>query len=127
VASQVKNRILAVGLAATGAQQLLTKILSVKYEVHTLSGKNSVLNAVQEDGYALVIVDEEQSDTAGFELCRELRKLDAHPPILLYCSNVARGKLRLVAQAGAQWCLSKPVDSYCLLSAASWLINSTAH
>jgi DNA-binding response OmpR family regulator len=85
-----------------------------------------VLKAVQKDDYALYIVDEEQLDTDGFELCRELRKLDAHTPILLYCSNVARGKLRLVTQAGAQWCLSKPVDSYCLLSAASWLIHSTA-
>jgi DNA-binding response OmpR family regulator len=123
--NQARSRILYVEPPATSTQPSLTKLLSGKYDVHALSGKSSVLDAAQKDTYALFIVDEEQSDTDGFELCQELRKLDAQTPMLVYCSSVARRKLRRVAQAGAQWCLSKPVDSYCLLSAVNWLIGST--
>ena len=119
--NKTTSQILFVGPQANSTQQALTKRQSVKYEVHILSGKSSGLKAAPKDGCALYLVDEEKVDTAEYELCHELRRFDACTPILVYCANVAQQKLRLVAQAGAQRCLSKPVDSYCLLSAAYWL------
>jgi DNA-binding NarL/FixJ family response regulator len=76
-------------------------------------------------GYYGYGVTSRYSDGNGVELCRQIRAVDPHPPILFYSSAAYRADIEAGIAAGAQQYLTKPTGSDFIEHTISHLLAGT--
>jgi two-component system sensor histidine kinase ChiS len=82
------------------------------------------LHLAQQGGFDLYILDSRLPDKSGVELCRAIRGLDSHTPILLYSAAAYPEDIRGGLEAGAQAYLVKPVSPEELSQAVVQLLSA---
>ena len=82
------------------------------YEVAAVATVAEALSLVRRSIYDLCLIDIRLPDGSGIDLCREIRTLNYHTPILFLSANEI--DKRDVAAAGAQGLMLKPAD-FCRL------------
>lgn len=66
------------------------------------------LSSIQEERFDLYLLDSTLPDLDGFELCRRVRNLDAHTPILFFSGAAYEADKQKGLEAGANAYVSKP-------------------
>jgi DNA-binding response OmpR family regulator len=93
------------------------------YELVTATTVSSALTLARAERFNLFILDCRLPDGSGFELCREIRRMDRLTPILFYSALAFEKDRDEALQAGAQKYLVKPVSISVLLSAVAELVE----
>jgi DNA-binding response OmpR family regulator len=69
---------------------------------------DEVLSAVERHSFDLYFLDNWLAGASGVELCRKLREVDPHTPILIYSGAAQDSDKKAAFEAGAQGYLVKP-------------------
>lgn len=101
---------------------LLKKLLSDNYEVITASTVAEGRQLAQEGGFDLILLEGWLPDGDGVDLCRQIRQLNPHIPILFYSSLAYEADRQQGLSAGAQVYLIMPNDLERLLPTVTQLI-----
>jgi len=80
------------------------------YQVKTASNGKEALSLIKSDSFDLYILDYFLREISGIDLCREIRAIDLHKPILFYSGMSAERDKNVARQAGATEYLVKPDD-----------------
>jgi DNA-binding response OmpR family regulator len=89
----------------------LLKLAMPDFDVVFASSAFEAIRAINARAFDAYVLDYWLSDWAGPALCRDIRKLDPHAPIV-FCTNAARDQDRGRAlRAGANAYLVKPIDA----------------
>ena len=95
------------------------------FAVTALPTAEEGLRAARDKSYALILLDIGLTDMDGLQLCREIRKFDAHTPILFFTAYAPLLDHEEAKRAGAQGCLRKPEDTTRLVPAIRTLLGQT--
>jgi DNA-binding response OmpR family regulator len=101
---------------------LLKRLLSDNYEVITTSTVAEGRLLAQEGSFDLILLEGWLPDGAGFDLCRQIRRLNPQIPILFYSSLAYEADRQQGLNAGAQVYLIMPNDLERLLPTITRLI-----
>ena len=85
--------------------------LLLKYwriETKTVGTAAQALSSIQAERFDLYMLDAVLPDLDGFELCRRMRKLDPHTPILFFSGAAYETDKQRGIEAGANDYVSKP-------------------
>ena len=93
------------------------------YEVVTATTVSRALTLARAERFNLFILDSRLPDGSGFDLCREIRRMDRATPILFYSALAFEKDKDEALRAGAQKYLVKPVDISVLQSAVAELVE----
>jgi DNA-binding response OmpR family regulator len=97
------------------------------YEVTTDGTIEGALRFVAtQEKFDLYILDSRLPDGSGLDLCKKLRGLDSHTPILFYSAAAYELDKKSALAAGAQGYLVKPVGLSDLCDQVSSLIQQSA-
>jgi DNA-binding response OmpR family regulator len=66
------------------------------------------LSSIQAERFDLYLLDSQLPDLDGFELCRQVRDLDAHTPILFFSGAAYETDKQKGLEAGANAYVNKP-------------------
>jgi len=88
----------------------LIKLFLSGYEVTVAYTCAQALSLIQGRGFDLYLLDNWLVDGSGVELCRQIREVDPHTPILFYSGVGGEAAQREALKAGAQGYLLKPVN-----------------
>lgn len=77
------------------------------YAVTTAGTAADALSLAKIERFACHLIDHQLPDGAGVELCRRLRALDSHTPIILCSSPPGAAERQRTLAAGAQDCLHR--------------------
>ena len=105
-------------------RELITMVFQqATYEVVTATTVSSALTLARAERFNLFILDSRLPDGSGFDLCREIRRMDRATPILFYSALAFEKDKDEALRAGAQKYLVKPVDISVLQSAVAELVE----
>lgn len=93
------------------------------YEVVTAATFNTALRLARTQSFNLFILDSRLPDGSGFELCKEIRRMDGSTPILFYSALAFEKDRNEALRAGAQQYLVKPVSISVLYKTVARLIG----
>jgi two-component system OmpR family response regulator len=85
---------------------LLLKFLQI--ETKTVGTANQALSLIQAERFDLYLLDSWLPDLDGFELCRRMRDLDSHTPILFFSGAAYETDRKKGLEAGATDYVVKP-------------------
>jgi DNA-binding response OmpR family regulator len=105
---------------------LLKKLLSDNYEVITASTVAEGRQLAQAGDFDLILLEGWLPDGVGFDLCRQIRQLNPHIPILFYSSLAYEADRQQGLNAGAQVYLIMPNDLERLLPTITQLLIESA-
>ena len=91
------------------------------YVVNTVSGGSEALEKLDQDGYDLLMLDIIMPEMDGFELCKQIRKMDRYKETpIVFLTAKSRDEDRAAGiEAGANLFLSKPISPDKLLGIVS--------
>jgi DNA-binding response OmpR family regulator len=91
------------------SREMLTAILKFsRIEAKTAATAAEALHFIQTERFDLYLLDSCLPDLDGFELCRRMRSLDSHTPILFFSGAAYDGDRKRGIDAGANAYLVKP-------------------
>ena len=93
------------------------------YELHTAHSIVEALNLAQSQRFDLYLLGGIFKDGTGVELCRQIRKIDPHTPILFFSSYARESDRQQAICAGAQDYLVKPGNIFDLADTIKRLID----
>jgi CheY-like chemotaxis protein len=93
------------------------------YEVTTAHNPQDALRLVQSRKFDLYILDSWLPEGSEYELCKHIRKIDAHTPLLFYSPMSTNSNMQEALAAGAQGYLQKPSNPKKLIQIITDLIN----
>lgn len=88
----------------------LLGVLLGEHEVVTAATVKKGVDLARVGGFDLYILDGSYPDGSGVELCRQIRAVDAHTPILFFTGLAEDSDIQDGLSAGAQAYLIKPDD-----------------
>jgi len=97
-------------------------LLPEGYEVHTVPGGRAALETLEhDDDFDLLMLDIIMPEMDGFELCRQIRKMDRYKETpIVFLTAKSRDEDRAAGlEAGANLFLSKPISPDKLLGIVS--------
>ncbi|MCI0662106.1 MAG: response regulator [Acidobacteria bacterium] len=104
---------------------VITLILEQRnYEVTTAHTPQDALRLAQNRKFDLYILDSWLPERSEYELCRQIRKIDDHTPLLIYSPISANSNIQEALAAGAQGYLQKPSNPQKLIQIITDLINN---
>ncbi|MFN7948925.1 MAG: response regulator [Blastocatellia bacterium] len=68
------------------------------------------MRLVQHESFDLYLLDYQLPDGSGIEICRQIRAVDLHTPIIFVTASARDHEMRAGLVAGANIYLTKPVD-----------------
>jgi len=93
------------------------------YEVALSSTLADGLRRVQSEHFNLIILDYVLPDGTGLELCRAIRRLDPHSPLLFFTGEDHGLNQQWAVSVCAQGCLTKPLGIYDLVATVARLLD----
>ena len=88
---------------------MLTTLLKlVLIEAQAVGTAEEALSLMQTESFDLCLLDSRLPDIDGFELCRRIRALDSHKPILFFSGAAYEADKKRGIEAGANAYLVKP-------------------
>ena len=104
------------------AREMLTELLKFSLiETRAVGTAAQALSLIQTEHFDLYLLDAWLPDLDGVELCRRLRVLDAHTPVLFYSGAAYEDDKKRAIEAGANAYVNKP-DIYELLGSVTELV-----
>ncbi|MCA1558553.1 MAG: response regulator [Acidobacteria bacterium] len=92
---------------------LMTILLkNAGFEVTEASNAMEALEKAKAERFDLYLLDHTFPDASGVTVCKALRELDAHTPILFYSARAMEKEREEAINAGAQDYLIKPNDLF---------------
>ena len=90
-------------------REMLSTILRMELiETTSVGTAAEALASIQAERFSLVLLDAWLPDLDGFELCRRMRNLDPHTPILFFSGAAFESDKQRGIEAGADAYVSKP-------------------
>lgn len=91
------------------AREMLSLLLKYwRIETKTVGSAAQALSLIQAERFDLYLLDTVLPDLDGFELCRRVRNLDPHTPILFFSGAAYEVDKKKGIEAGADDYISKP-------------------
>ncbi len=116
------------------AREMLSALLKFSHiETSTVGTAAQALSLIQTERFDLYLLDTSLPDLDGFELCRRVRVLDPHTPVLFYSGAAYESDKKRGIDAGAIAYVAKPdVDGLLgrvreLVSPANWVAAQQVH
>jgi len=94
------------------------------YEVTTAHTPQDALRLAKSRQFDLYILDSWLPEGSEYELCKQIRKIDAHTPLLFYSPISPTSNMQEALAAGAQGYLQKPSYPKKLIQIITDLINN---
>lgn len=85
------------------------------------------LEITEKYSFSAIILDNYFDKLNGIDICREIRKLHRHTPIVFFTGEVRQSEKEKALAAGANDYLVKPDDFERLVETVTNLIQNTAH
>lgn len=121
----MQRRVLCVESHADTCSMLSALLGRIGYQTVAAAAVADALKKAHSERFDLYLVDDWYEDGTSLELCRELRKLDAHTPILFYSTAARESDRQQAIEAGAQDYVIKPGDIGELAKIVQRLVEST--
>ena len=91
------------------SREMLGAILEMALiEAKSVGTAAEALSSIQAERFDLYLLDSTLPDLDGFELCRQVRDLDAHTPILFFSGAAYETDKQKALAAGANGYVNKP-------------------
>jgi DNA-binding response OmpR family regulator len=91
--------------------EMLTVSLGMSgYEVVSAHTAAEGLDKTLRDEFDILLLDNRLPDQSGIELCKQIREIDHHTPIIFYSGDGYWEQIECAKREGAQAYLVKPVD-----------------
>lgn len=105
---------------------LMTMMLErAGFRVTGVESGRDCLELARRERFDLYLLDHTFPDSSGVTVCEELRKFDAHTPILFYSGRAMPEEKEAALKAGAQDYLIKPDDLFNVAGhAAKWIAKN---
>ncbi|WP_456386877.1 diguanylate cyclase [Profundibacter sp.] len=120
------GRILIVDDVATNRIVLKVKLMAACYEVLQASGGADAIASARIDQPDLILLDQMMPDMDGIAVCKKLKEdpeTARIPVIIITADNDNTSKINAL-RAGADECMSKPLDELCLLARVRSLLRA---
>lgn len=114
-------RVLCVDSDEDSREMLSALLKSYRLETETVETGAQALSLIQAERFDLYLLETRLSGLDGFELCRRMRDVDPHTPILFFSGAAYEADKKRGIEAGATVYVSKP-DVYDLLGRISQLV-----
>lgn len=109
------------------ARLIMTMFLEqAGYEVVEASNNSNALELAEQNGFALIILDNWMAERSGVELCKQIRRFDTHTPVLFFSGAAYKTDVEEALAAGAQAYLTKPTDYKVVVATVGELIHSAS-
>jgi DNA-binding response OmpR family regulator len=108
VLSNGRARILCVDDDEDARQMLTTLLKFSRIETESVGTAAQALSLIQAERFDLYLLDAWLPDLDGFELCRRIRAIDPHTPILFYSGAAYDADKKRGIEAGADAYITKP-------------------
>jgi CheY-like chemotaxis protein len=122
----VRKRILCVDYDSDSCTLISTMLGQVGFEVEPASGVAEALELLKDTRFDLYLLERRLPDGSGIDLCRQIRGLDPHAPILFFAAIARKQDRELAVSAGAQGYLAKPEGVFDLVEVVSRLSSGTS-
>jgi DNA-binding response OmpR family regulator len=121
-----QNRILYVEDDEDTRQMMKVLLEMWGYEVVLAVNADEGFRRVRDDRFDLCLLDTRLPDESGLELCKRIRELELHAPVVFVSAQAYEKDKRRGLEAGALAYLTKPVDFYLLKETLVRLITSVS-
>jgi len=108
MSSNVRPRVLCVDYNQDCREMLVSLLGSLLIEAKHVATAEQALSLFQNEHFNLYLLDSRLPDLDGFELCRRMRHLDPHTPILFFSGDAYEADKQKGIEAGANAYVSKP-------------------
>ena len=108
MSSTPRPRVLYVEDHEDSREMLSTLLRFALIEAKAVGTVAEALSSIQAEHFDLYLLDSQLPDLDGFELCRRMRDLDAHTPILFFSGAAFITDKQRGIEAGANAYISKP-------------------
>jgi len=106
--SDAKLRVLCVDDDEDSRVMLTTLLKLALIEAKAVGTGAQALSSIQAESFDLYMLDSRLPDVDGFELCRRMRAIDPHTPILFFSGAAFEADKKKGIEAGANAYLIKP-------------------
>lgn len=106
--SNPRPRVLCVDDDEDSREMLSALLGTALIEAKTVGTAAQALSSIRAERFDLYLLDARLPDLDGFELCRRMRDLDPHTPILFFSGAAYEADKRKGIEAGANAYLIKP-------------------
>jgi DNA-binding response OmpR family regulator len=107
-----------------GARAWMRGALGAGWTIAEAEDGHAALRAEREEGYDIVITDDETEPFGAFGLARELKILEEPPAVIVLLQRSQ--DVWLASWSGADRWLVQPVDAFALADAATELVGAPA-
>ncbi|MEK6282957.1 MAG: response regulator [Acidobacteriota bacterium] len=108
MSSTPRPRVLYVDDHEDSREMLSTLLRFALIEAKAVGTAAEALSSIQTEHFDLYLLDSQLPDLDGFELCRRMRDLDGHTPILFFSGAAFKTDKQRGIEAGANDYISKP-------------------
>lgn len=97
--------------------QLLQKMLSGQYDVHTADSASTAIHFLNENHVDCILLDIEMPNISGFDFLSDIRKIPSYMdvPIIIVSGNTGQDFYRQARNSSAADVLTKPVKKEVLI------------
>ena len=106
--SSVKPRVLCVDDNEDSREILSMMLKFRRIDTKTVGTAAQALSLIEEERFDLYLLDVWLPDLDGFELCRRMREVDPHTPILFFSGAAYEADKKRAIDAGANAYVTKP-------------------
>ena len=124
--SNPQPRVLCVDDDEDSRVMLTTLLRLALIEAKAVGTADQALSSIQTERFDLYLLDARLPDLDGFELCRRIRALDPHTPILFFSGAAYESDKQRGIEAGADAYVIKP-DLDGLLGSITHFVSHTEH
>jgi DNA-binding response OmpR family regulator len=121
--SPTKRRILCIESHADTRSMLSTLLSLLDYQITSAQTVADGLSLARAERFNLYLLGDRYTDGTSLELCRALRLLDPHTPIVIFSTSTQAAEQRQAMIAGAQEYITKPGDIVQLMERISHLVE----
>lgn len=123
--TQPRPRVLCVDDNEDFCEMLSIQLKLLRIEANTVATAAQALWAIQAERFDLYLLDSWLPGVDGFELCRRIRDLDPHTPILFFSGAAYEADKKRALEAGANAYVIKP-DLHGLVGSIKKLLSHAA-
>ena len=124
--SSVKPRVLCVDDDEDSREILSMMLKFRRIDTMTVGTAAQALSLIEAEQFDLYLLDVWLPDLDGFELCRRMREVDPHTPILFFSGAAYEADKKRAIDAGANAYVTKP-DLEGLVGSISQLVSHAAY
>jgi DNA-binding response OmpR family regulator len=124
--SSVKPRVLCVEDDEDSREMLSMVLKFRRIETKAVGTAAQALSLIQTERFDLYLLDTRLPDLDGFELCRRMREVDPHTPILFFSGAAYEADKKRAIDAGANAYVIKP-DVEGLVGSISQFVSPAAY